>query len=143
MIIGLFSDVEMTLEKHVESWRLLDTGARSAAENMALDETLLHARNADSIPNTLRFLQFSKNSVLVGYHQSVEQEIRFDFCENNDIDINRRITGGGALYFDTPQLGWEIIASKYHPKISKNVETLYQTLCQAQMDELNDGEVDA
>jgi lipoate-protein ligase A len=95
-----------------------------------MDECLLKAKTEDSIPNTLRFLQFSPNSVLVGYHQSVEQEIRVDFCKERGIDINRRITGGGALYFDEPQLGWEIIASKDHPKIPKKVEPLYEKLCQ-------------
>ncbi|UCG69287.1 MAG: lipoate--protein ligase family protein, partial [Thermoplasmata archaeon] len=90
----------------------------------------MKARSEDRIPNTLRFLQFSPNSVLVGYHQSVEQEIRIDFCKEREIDINRRITGGGALYFDEPQLGWEIIASKDHPSIPKKVEQLYEKLCQ-------------
>jgi lipoate-protein ligase A len=97
---------------------------------MALDEGILKAKNEELIPNTLRFLQFSPNSVLVGYHQSVEQEIRVEFCNERGIDINRRITGGGALYFDEPQLGWEIIASKDHPQIPKKVEPLYEKLCQ-------------
>jgi len=43
----------------METWRLLDTGARSGAENMALDETLLELKAAERIPPTLRFLQFS------------------------------------------------------------------------------------
>lgn len=96
---------------------------------MALDQSLLAVKSKDDIPNTLRLLQFSPNAVLVGYHQSVEQEIREDFCKRNGIDIQRRITGGGALYFDEPQLGWEIIASKNHPKIPGRVEDLYETLC--------------
>ncbi|MEE9150668.1 MAG: DUF116 domain-containing protein [Thermoplasmata archaeon] len=108
----------------------MDTGVRSAAENMALDECILKAKSEGNIPNTLRFLQFSPNSVLVGYHQSVEQEIRVRFCKERGIDINRRITGGGALYFDKPQLGWEIFASKEHPKIPNRVEELYEKLCE-------------
>jgi lipoate-protein ligase A len=95
-----------------------------------LDDALLKAKSMGSIPSTLRFLQFSPSSVLVGYHQSVEQEVRMEFCKQNGIDINRRITGGGAIYFDEPQLGWEIIASKNHPKIPNNVEKLYEVLCE-------------
>lgn len=122
---------------------MLDTQVRNAAENMALDESILKAKNASEIPNTLRFLQFSPNSVLVGYHQSVEQEVRIGFCKENEIDINRRITGGGALYFDKSQLGWEIIASKDHPKIPKKVESLYEKLCQGTILGLNKMGVDA
>lgn len=113
----------------IEKWRLFDSGIRTAAENMTLDQCILTAKGRNHIPNTLRFLQFHPNSVLVGYHQSVEQEIREEFCKRNGIDIQRRITGGGALYFDEPQLGWEIIASKNHPKIPPRVEDLYECLC--------------
>ncbi len=93
-------------------WRFLDTGVLTAAENMAIDEMLLQLRSQNQIPNTLRILQFSPPATLVGFHQSVEQEIRIDYCNNAGIDINRRITGGGAIYFDQTQLGWEIICSK-------------------------------
>jgi len=113
----------------METWTLLDTGVRSAAENSALDDVLLKCRNKGMIPNTLRFLQFSPNAVLVGFHQSTEQEVRIDYCKDNKIDINRRITGGGAIYLDGPQLGWELIASRSHPGIPKKVDELYEKLC--------------
>lgn len=93
-------------------WRLLDIGKQNAAYNMALDEALLEAKEKYNTPNTIRFLQFSPSAALLGYHQSLNQEIRFEFCKNNGIDINRRITGGGALFFDETQIGWEIIFNK-------------------------------
>jgi len=93
-------------------WRLLDTGQLTAAENIALDEALLEAKNNWNIPNTVRFLQFFPSAALLGYHQSLQQEIRIDFCKRNGIDINRRITGGGTLYIDETQLGWEVICEK-------------------------------
>lgn len=95
-----------------QEWRLLDTGPRSAAENMALDEAILQARVQGLAPNTIRFLEFDPSAVLVGYHQSVEQEVREGFCVENGIDVNRRITGGGSIYFGSRTLGWEIVASK-------------------------------
>ncbi len=97
----------------MNKWRLLDTGKLTAAENIALDETLLEAKkNNGNIPNTVRFMQFSPPAVLLGYHQSLAQEIRADFCKKAGIGINRRITGGGAIFFDETQLGWEIICEK-------------------------------
>ena len=92
----------------METWRLLDTGVRSGAENMALDELLLELKAQDRIPSTLRFLQFSNPTVLVGHHQSVEEEVRLDYCRMKGIEINRRLTGGGALYWGQRELGWEI-----------------------------------
>ncbi len=92
------------------TWRIIDTGPRSGAANIALDRTVLDARIAGVVPNTLRFLEFSP-SALVGRHQVVGQEIQVDYCRAQGIEINRRLTGGGAIYFDPSQIGWELIAS--------------------------------
>ncbi|RLE79127.1 MAG: lipoate--protein ligase family protein, partial [Thermoprotei archaeon] len=69
------------------SWRIVDTGLRSAAENMALDEIILRAVAENNAPNTIRFLRFSKPCVLVGYHQDIEQEVRLDYCLSKGIEI--------------------------------------------------------
>src|SRR5512139_3662602 len=96
----------------METFRLLDTPPMTAAENMALDEALLEIKGQGLAPNTIRFLQFSPRAVLVGLHQSVAEEVRADYCEAHGIHINRRITGGGAIFFDESQLGWEVICDK-------------------------------
>jgi lipoate-protein ligase A len=115
----------------VKTWRLLDPGVRSASEHMALDEAVLKARAKDRVPNTVRFLQFSPDCVLVGWHQSVAEEVRLEYCRNEGIDINRRITGGGAILFDRPQLGWELIASKDDLNLSVATKELFEWICQA------------
>ncbi len=113
----------------MEIWRLLDTPPMTAAENMALDEALLAVKNHGHTPNTIRFLQFSPKSVLVGYHQSVSEEIRKGYCQKYGIEINRRITGGGAIFFDENQLGWEIICDKSFFNVSIPTQHLFETLC--------------
>ena len=110
----------------MKQWRLLDTGPRCAAVNMALDDVIIKTRSEGSSPNTIRLLQFDPAAVLVGYHQAVEQEIRMDYCKEKRIDINRRITGGGAIYFDKNSLGWEIIASKSEMSFQSTSEQLYR-----------------
>ncbi len=89
------------------SWRLIDTGLRPAAENIAINRAMLEARQENLIPNTLRFLRFEP-AALLGFHQSVEQELLTDYCAANGIAIQRRITGGGAIYMDHTQIGWEL-----------------------------------
>lgn len=91
----------------MENWRVIDTGLRPAAQNIALNRALLEARQAEEIPSTLRFLRFTP-CALLGYHQSAEQELNLDYCRARQIEIQRRITGGGAIYFDETQLGWEL-----------------------------------
>ena len=111
------------------TWRLLDTPPMSAADNMALDETLLELKGEGRTPNTIRFLQFKPRTVLVGYHQSVQEEIRLEYCREHGIDINRRITGGGAIFFDENQLGWEVYCDKKFFDIVIPNNRLFKALC--------------
>lgn len=93
-----------------EYWRLLDTGLRPAAQNIALDRALLEARQAEEIPSTLRFLRFAP-CALVGSRQSPEQELDLDYCRASRIAVQRRITSGVAAYCDEGQLGWGLYLS--------------------------------
>jgi lipoate-protein ligase A len=113
----------------MEFWRVLDTGLRPAAQNIALNRALLEARQAEEIPSTLRFLRFTP-AALLGYHQSAEQELNVDYCRANGIAIQRRITGGGAIYFDETQLGWELYLHKRDLGTS-DMQTISKRICHA------------
>lgn len=115
----------------MRTWRLLDLPPMTAAENMALDEVLLELKGQGAnTPNTLRFLQFRPKAVLVGFHQSVQEEIRLSYCEANGIDVNRRITGGGGLLFDESQIGWEVICDKAFFDVVLPTDRLFRDLCE-------------
>jgi lipoate---protein ligase len=117
------------MNDNCQTWRLLDTAPMTAAENMALDEALLEVKGEGKSPNTIRFLQFSPRAVLVGYHQALQEEIRSDYCRAKRIDINRRITGGGAIFFDENQLGWEVFCDKVFFQAAIPNARLFKTLC--------------
>jgi len=116
-------------DKQTNHWRVIDTGLRSATENIALNKTLLQAHRLGRIPNTLRFLQF-KPSALVGFHQNIYKELRIAYCEEQGIDIQRRITGGGAIYFDETQLGWELYVNK-HFFDSADMQLIAKNICES------------
>ena len=113
----------------MKTFRLLDTPPMTAAENMALDEALLELKGRGRTPNTIRFLQFSPRAILVGFHQSVAEEVRTDYCQAHGIQINRRVTGGGAIFFDESQLGWEVICDKGFFDLGFVNERLFKMLC--------------
>ncbi|NIR32144.1 MAG: lipoate--protein ligase family protein [Gammaproteobacteria bacterium] len=94
-----------------QPWRVIDTGLRPAAENIAINRAMLEAHQAGAIPHTLRFLRF-RPAALLGFHQSAGQELRVEYCRANGIDVQRRVTGGGAIYFDETQIGWELYVDK-------------------------------
>lgn len=110
--------------------RLVDTGPKSADYLMALDEVLLDLITAGRSLNTLRFLRFEKPTVLVGFNQVVEDEVNIEYCEVNGLDINRRITGGGAILMEPSAVGWELIAKKDVLSGLGTMEDIYRNLCQ-------------
>lgn len=112
-------------------FRLLDTGCLSAAENMALDEVLTRRAGSGASPPTLRFLRFSPDAALLGYHQEAVRELRLDYCAQEGIEVNRRLTGGGALLFQSSALGWELIAPLHAAPFQGGFEAALTRICEA------------
>lgn len=109
-------------------WRVIDSGVRRAAEHFAVNRVLLEARKNGG-QSTLRFLQFSP-SALLGYHQSAEQELQLDYCADHGIAIQRRISGGGAIFMDEIQFGWELYLDSADVG-TRDMTAIAQRICQA------------
>ena len=92
-------------------FRVIDTGLRDCRRQMAFDQALIEGHRAGTTPDTIRFLTFPP-SVLVGRHQAISQELNLPACHAAGVGIGRRVTGGGALYLDEGQFGWEIVANR-------------------------------
>lgn len=60
---------------------------------------------------TLRLWKNSP-SVIVGRNQLIEEEINILYCNNHNILIGRRISGGGAVYHDEGNLNISFFVSK-------------------------------
>jgi lipoyl(octanoyl) transferase len=80
-------------------WKLIVEGPNSGSYNMAVDETLLNVvAGQASLPTTLlRFYQWERPTLSIGFSQKASRVVDFDFCKKNNIDIVRRITGGKAV----------------------------------------------
>ena len=96
-----------------KTFRVIDTAIRGARANIAFDQALIDAHKGHHIPDTIRFLRF-RPSALVGIHQILSHEVRVDHCKSRGIEIARRITGGGGLYLDEGQIGWELVFARSH-----------------------------
>jgi lipoate-protein ligase A len=90
------------------TFRIIDTGVREGRANIAFDAALIEERQANRVPDTIRFLRFPPTA-LIGRHQDLSREVDLAYCEKNDVGTVRRITGGGAIYLDEGQLGWELV----------------------------------
>ena len=115
-----------------KTFRVLDTGVLEGRLNIAIGQAIIEARQAGRVPDTLRFLRFPPTA-LVGRHQALGQEIDLEYCEANDIGVVRRITGGGAIFLDPGQLGWELAVDRRTLGISSLPE-LTREICEAAAD---------
>lgn len=110
-------------------FRVIDTGIRDGRRQIAFDQALIEARKADAIADTIRFLRFPPTA-LIGRHQSLSRELRVDYCRAHGIGLVRRITGGGAIYFDEGQLGWSLVFHRATLGIA-SLADLARAICEA------------
>jgi lipoate---protein ligase len=110
-------------------FRVIDTGIRGGRVNIAFDQALIAARQEGRIPDTIRFLRF-RPSALIGMHQILSHELRLEHCRDRGIEIGRRITGGGGLYLDEGQIGWELVFDRSSLGIA-DLDQATRRICEA------------
>lgn len=125
-----------------EKWRIINEGEYSEAMHHALDEVLIEKMNEGDMRPTLRFWYRPHTTIPMGRFQSYHDEVEHDYIEENDIEVVRRITGGGAMFSEP---GKVITYSIYIPKdqVSSDIRESYRELDRFAVDALNDLGVDA
>ena len=110
-------------------FRVIDSGVRDGRLQIALDQALIDLHGQGKVPDTIRFLRFPPTA-LIGRHQALSHELKLDYCQANNIGIVRRITGGGAIYLDEGQLGWELVFSRRNLPLG-GLAQYTETICNA------------
>lgn len=113
----------------VPRFRVIDTGLRSGCANVAFDQAMIDLHTAGEIPDTIRFIRFPA-TVLIGRHQALSHEVDEAYCAAREVGIARRITGGGAIYFDQKQLGWALVFNRATLGIA-SLADLAREICEA------------
>ncbi|MBM3137496.1 MAG: lipoate--protein ligase family protein, partial [Chloroflexi bacterium] len=74
--------------------------------NLAVEEYVFFHLN--TVEDCLLLWQ-NRNAVVIGKHQNAVEEINTDFVENHQVQVARRLSGGGAVYHDLGNLNYSII----------------------------------
>ncbi|MEO0973534.1 MAG: biotin/lipoate A/B protein ligase family protein [Pseudomonadota bacterium] len=98
---------------HDFDWQLLPASPPlSPAMHLALDEVLANAVDEGRRPPTLRFWEWDRAAVIIGAFQSLRNEVDLDAAARHDVQVVRRVTGGGAMFVEE---GTAITYSLYAP----------------------------
>ncbi len=75
------------------------------AYNMAMEDLIMNYLPSDD------YLTFYIHdpSIIIGQHQNTIEEINEDYCKEKGIHIQRRLSGGGAVYHDHGNLNFSFI----------------------------------
>ena len=87
--------------------RLLSDSKVSHHRGLALDDALTRCASNTNQP-TLRLYTYQP-CVLAGRFQHVRTEVNLENCENLQVPVNRRPSGGGAIVMGPDQLGVALI----------------------------------
>lgn len=106
-------------------WRLIEEDSLDVYRNLALDEAIarMNVKSSEKI-NTLRFWR-SQSAVVIGRFQCVHLEVNIEYCKENEVQIARRFTGGGAVYHDMGNLNFSICVDQNEPYVTKHLDELY------------------
>lgn len=99
--------------------QIIYSQSNSPTFNLAAEEFLFSERKDD-----LLFLYVNKPSVIVGSNQVIQNEVDQDYCVQNNIQVVRRISGGGTVYHDLGNLNYCFISNKIEGKSSLNIDFL-------------------
>ena len=111
-------------------WRLLELNENNAAMNMAIDEAILINCSKGKSPNTIRLYEWLPSAVSIGYFQNPRAEVDLEKCKEENVDLVRRITGGGAVFHDNMgEVTYSLIASEEERIIPKDILRSYQMIC--------------
>lgn len=99
--------------------KLILSHSHSPSFNLAAEE-FLFSESGDEIV----FLYVNDPCVIIGSNQSVPNEVDQDFCVLNNIEIIRRLSGGGAVYHDQGNINYCFIHNKIPDKSSLSADFL-------------------
>ena len=116
------------LPKETMNVRLLQTMHNNAFLNMAIDEAISHHVAEGTVLPTLRLYGWQPPAVSIGYFQSMVEEVDLEKCKQHNIDVVRRITGGGAVFHDK-ELTYSFIIPVQNQLIPFDIKASYKRIC--------------
>lgn len=105
--------------------RLVHSKSLDTCKNLAFEEYFMNTVKKDE---WIVFWWQSKNAVVIGRNQNPYQECNLEMLKNDNVQLVRRLSGGGAVYHDTGNINFSFIGMTDFFDIDKHFKVLIQGL---------------
>jgi len=109
-------------------WRLINSENTDPFYVTAVDEAIAIAKKEKKTPNTLHFYQRNPAAVSIGRSRKIGEDVNVKECNNHNIKIVRRTTGGGTIYTDKDCLIYSLVFPKDDLKVF-SYQDIFQQIC--------------
>lgn len=99
--------------------------SRDGWQNLAMDEWFLDTMNPEDV---LLYFYVNQKAVIIGKNQNPWKECDLAAMERDDVQLVRRITGGGAVYHDEGNLNFSFIAGKDIYDVPRQLEVILKAV---------------
>ena len=112
----------------MKSFRLIRSGALTAARNMALDEQIFKRYLKDGV-GVLRLYRWQGPAFTYGFSQDPQRQINLAACAIDGVGVAKRITGGGVLFHDD-EITYSFVCSKADVGEPQKLFVDYRNICE-------------
>lgn len=106
--------------------RFLSLTLPTVEENLACDEALLLEAEAGTAGECLRLWEWPFRAVILGAAGIVRDDVREEACEEDDITLGRRSSGGGTVLLGSGCLLYSLVLSYDRAEELKNINSSYR-----------------
>ncbi|WP_033161206.1 lipoate--protein ligase [[Mycoplasma] collis] len=99
--------------------------------NLVIEELI--AKDEELNEDIIYFYQH-ENAVIIGQNQNVHKEVKIDVLKNENIELYRRLSGGGAVYHDLGNLNFSFITAKGTGEYEKFLNPILEFLKSINLD---------
>jgi len=123
-------------------FRLIIDEPQGGSLNMGIDNAIAEFVSKNAADPTLRIYSWIKPAVTVGYFQKISDTVNSGYCNDNNIDIIRRVTGGGTVFHDK-EITYSFIVPIKNKVIPEEIEASFRVIIDPIISALKSAGIDA
>ena len=117
------------MDQNTIEWDLVFLGETDGINIQTVWHAAALARSRGIQERDLVIIDWPRDPIVsCGLHQSLNKVVDLDFCESNNIPVVRRVCGGGAVFLDSNQVFYHVVAHIDSKIVPRQISVFYSKL---------------